>query len=488
MTALKVAVRKGKENVMKVRTYIVIVLLASIWLGLPGLARAQSEIVIRTTGPIDNGLLTRYNLTLLSSDSKRNLNRVRIPAGASASSIISALGSEYTVVNAELNSSTLLPTIVNLNQSTVSVLNDTPVTSDATLTDSTDAVLNQSTVSVLDQSTVSVLDALLTMAPTPFYGTTVIAGMLSQPAMQIVENNAAHSVATGAGVVIADINNGVDTSHPGLQGVLTAGYDFTTNNTNVSVFAGLSQSTVSVLNDTTDLSSSDIVTLNQSTVSVLNDTDAATINSMPAAWAHGTMVAGVLHLTSPQSRIMPLRAFAADGTGNLFNVIQAIYYAVDNGAQVINMSFGCACNSAELNNALSYAAGRGVVLVASVGNENTLTKAYPAASSLVIGVSATNFDDTKAWFSNYGGANAYVSAPGAGIITLYPGFKYAAGWGTSFSAPMVSGGAALLLQAGYSPSGVAQQLSKTAVNNTNNNSGTYIGRGRIDLYKAVSGN
>lgn len=467
------------------RISLAAVLALGICLSIAGVAHAQDEVIVRTRGPLDSSLVQRHHLTPISSDVQRNLYRLRVPDGTDASSVIASLASEYTVLNAEINSQLTLPSIVTLNQSTVSVLNDTAVTDIAEVIDPSDAVLNASTGAHLDQSTVAVLNSLLTLAPTSFFNTTVSAGMLAQPAMRIIENDAAHRIATGAGVLIADINNGVDTGHEGLLGVLSGGKDFTGAG-DVSVFAGLDQSTVSVLNEAPlDLSQSTVAVLNQSTVSVLDGATVLVESSMPPRWGHGTEVAGILHLTAPDAMIMPLKAFTAGGGGVLFNVIEAIYWAADHGAQVINMSFGCHCSSKELSAAIDYAATKGVVLVSSVGNDNSSTPAWPASYSRVMGVAATNFDDTRAAFSNYGGASTFVSAPGSGIITLYPGHKYAAVWGTSFSSPMVAGEAALLLQAGVPALLVPQQIAATAVNNASINSSTYIGRGRIDLFKAL---
>src|SRR5262249_22784943 len=153
----------------------------------------------------------------------------------------------------------------------------------------------------------------------------------------------------------------------------------------------------------------------------------------------GTMVSGIIHLVAPRAQIMPLKAFHADGTGNLSDVLRAIYFATQNNANVLNMSFDFTTSSRELGNAVNYAANHNVISVASVGNDGQQVVVYPAGLSNVIGVASTTNNDQLSSFSNYGQPPVWVGAPGEGIVTTYPYGTYAAGWGTSFSAPFVSG-------------------------------------------------
>ena len=455
------------------RTFWPILVLVAAVLVAAGGARAQDELVVRTSSAIDSGLLARHNLSVVAVDGKRNLYRLRTAPGASGAALSAALGGESSVVTAELNGRTSLPAPVKLDQSTVAVLNQSTV-----------SVLNQSTVSVLNQSTVSVLNALVNFKPAQFYGSTVISGYLAQPAMRIIGNDAAHKISTGIGVVIADINNGVDPNHPALRGALMPGFNFLSNSNDVSVFAGLNQSTVSVLNENVNLNQSTVSVLNQSTVSVLNQSTVSVLNGLPAMFGHGTGVAGILRLVAPQAKIMPLKAFGLDGNGQMFDVIRAIYYAADQGADVINMSFSCDCDSKALKDAIAYADGQGVVMVASVGNDSSRMPLFPAAYLSVLGIAATDFDDSRAAFSNYGSAVS-VAAPGTGIITAFPGGKYAAFWGTSFSSPQVAGEAALLMQRGFRGYWVDWSILRSADNDDTRGAG--LGYGRIDLLQALSG-
>src|SRR5437773_3752658 len=116
-----------------------------------------------------------------------------------------------------------------------------------------------------------------------------------------------------------------------------------------------------------------------------------------------------------------------------------------NNANVINMSFDMQTSSTELQKALDYANQQNVIYAASSGNDGTQEIVYPAAlQNDVMGVASTTDQDTRSQFSNYGNAIVWVAAPGESIVSTYPFNTYAAGWGTSFSAPFVSGGAALL--------------------------------------------
>src|SRR5205807_711944 len=109
-----------------------------------------------------------------------------------------------------------------------------------------------------------------------------------------------------------------------------------------SEFADLSQSTASILDQSmaSILDQNTVVLLNQSTASILDQSTASIldIRQVPQAFGHGTMVAGIIHLVAPTAQIMPLKDFKVAGTSNLFDILRAIYYAVNHGAKVINLS------------------------------------------------------------------------------------------------------------------------------------------------------
>src|SRR5258707_8451237 len=146
------------------------------------------------------------------------------------------------------------------------------------------------------------------------------------------------------------------------------------------------------------------------------------------------------------------------------------------------MSFDTKASSVELHKALGYANQEGIICAASAGNDGQGPPllVYPAAfQNDVMGVASTSDQDTRSSFSNYGSAIVWVAAPGEAIVSTYPFDTYAAGWGTSFSAPFVSGGAALLhnLQAAIGQSG-----AETAVANAVPLEPSWgLNHGRLDL-------
>ena len=289
---------------------------------------------------------------------------------------------------------------------------------------------------------------------------------VNQPAASIVGIQNAQNAfnVTGSGIV-ADIDTGVDPNHPVLQPVLVPGdgYDFTRNQPGGSELNDLPP-TFSSPPPCSSTSCPQPAQVNQSTAAVLDQSTAAVLdgNSQYAAFGHGTMVMGIIHLVAPTAMLMPLKAFHSDGTALLSDILRAIYYGVQSGANAINMSFDTKTSSVELQKALDYANQQGVICAASAGNDGVQEIVYPAAlQSDVMGVASTTDQDTRSSFSNYGNAIVWVAAPGESIVSTYPFNTYAAGWGTSFSAPFVSGGAALLhnLQAAINESGAAAAVA-----------------------------
>lgn len=317
--------------------------------------------------------------------------------------------------------------------------------------------------------------SLYDITPVNYYGTTVWHGYVSQPAVGIIRLVKAQSSfrISGKGIV-AVIDTGVDPTHPALQRVLLPGYDFTRNQNGGSELTDLS--------DPGDVDeNASPYQVNQSTVAVLNGNgDALLSQSQYRAFGHGTMVTGIVHLVAPTASILPLKAFHADGTANLSDILRAMYYGVQKGANAFNMSFDVSTYSTELDKANQYAAKKGVVSVASVGNDGKAVMVYPAGLKNVMGIASTTNNDTLSSFSNFGHPPVWVGSPGEGIVTTYPFATYAAGWGTSFSAPFVSGTAALLR--GISGN-VNQPVASAAISHAK-----YIdpdlGYGRLDVYRA----
>jgi subtilisin family serine protease len=278
----------------------------------------------------------------------------------------------------------------------------------------------------------------------------------------------------------------VDFNHPVIARSLVSGYDFTRNISGGSEMADVDQSTTAILDQSTTaiLDKKYAMVLNQSTTAILDQSTTAILDRHrpPSAFGHGTMVAGLIHLVAPTARLMPVKVFEGDGTSSLSDILAGIYWAVDHGADVINMSFSSTQSSQELVRAINYANSQGVICVASVGNHGKQIMVYPAGYEHVIGVASTNNRDIRSTFSDYGNNVVTLAAPGEAVVTIYPGKNYAEGWGTSFSAPLVAGGAALLVQLNYriNESQAEHTLSQTVP------IGQGLGAGRLDLLQAVS--
>lgn len=171
---------------------------------------------------------------------------------------------------------------------------------------------------------------------------------------------------------------------------------------------------------------------------------------------HGTHVSGIIAATAnnakggsgvaPNVSLMSVKVLGDDGRGSSDGIISGIYQAVDEGAAVINMSLGGYWYDQLEQDAINYAANRGVVMCVSAGNDSGNIKCYPAGFNNLICVAAVDQDNARAYFSNYG-AWVDVSAPGSWILSTYASSNTAYGWmsGTSQAAPVVSGVAALVL-------------------------------------------
>lgn len=326
------------------------------------------------------------------------------------------------------------------------------------------------------QATAAVLDQLWNREPTSYFGTSAWRSYLEQPAGVIVRIREAHCglQATGGGTV-AVIDTGVDRTHPTLAPVLTQGYDFTRNVDGGSERADVDQATAAVLDGIYSVNPGTAAVLDQATAAVLDD-------GAHSHFGHGTMVAGLVHLAAPTASIMPLKAFDASGAGYTSDIIRALVYATRRGAKVVNMSFSRPTPSQELKRALDYATSQGLILVASAGNDGQSTLMYPAAYPNVMGVASTTNDDVRSSFSNYGANLVWVAAPGEGVLTTYPWASFAAAWGTSFSTPLVAGGAALLV--GLEGSANEDQAAGAIANA--HALTPELGYGRLDLFQAVS--
>jgi subtilisin family serine protease len=271
----------------------------------------------------------------------------------------------------------------------------------------------------------------------------------------------AHQTTTGAGVRVAVLDTGVDTTHPLLAGRLLPGHDF-----------------------------------------VDDDKDPSEMGSRTnPAFGHGTHVAGLVAMVAPAAKIMPLRILDADGMGNVWVLAEALLFAMDpdgnpntdDGAHVINLSLGtltrtrlmdsialiASCGSEVADDPIAdrtdpgyaddrarCAKGFGAVVVAAAGNEGSANvKEYPAAEGAygLLAVAASTSAKKLALFSN-SGSWVQLAAPGEGITSAVPG-GYGTWSGTSMASPLAAGTVALVrsLNLGMAPKDVIDRVKRSSV-------------------------
>ncbi|HWL36154.1 MAG TPA: S8 family serine peptidase [Frankiaceae bacterium] len=272
----------------------------------------------------------------------------------------------------------------------------------------------------------------------------------SQPYLAEVNAPAAWDVSKGnADTAIAIVDSGVDVAHPDLAGKVVASHNVVTGTTNVSDAVG-----------------------------------------------HGTFAAGVAAATTDNalgiagagfdSRLIAVKVADSGGSVATDDEAAGIVWAADNGADVINVSLGGSTTDATEQAAVAYAIDKGVVVVASAGNDGVSAQSYPAAYSGVVAVGATT-GTSRASFSNFGswvdlgapGVNIRSTAPTAGSVMFDASYDTADG--TSFSAPLVAGAAALLRAANP-----ALDQAAVAAALTDGTTGTYgFAHGRIDFAAAL---
>ena len=168
-------------------------------------------------------------------------------------------------------------------------------------------------------------------------------------------------------------------------------------------------------------------------------------------FGHGCSVAGIIAANidngigiagfAPNVSILPIRVLGPNGSGSMADVAAGIVYAADNGADIINLSLGSFVGSQTEKDAIDYAVGKGVTVIASAGNSGGSLPGYPARYDNVVAVGAIDPNGSRSSFSNKGGD---IWAPGRDVHTIYLNNGYKALNGTSFSAPYVSAMAAVL--------------------------------------------
>lgn len=266
----------------------------------------------------------------------------------------------------------------------------------------------------------------------------------------VIQAPEAWDVTTGSdAVTIAVIDTGVDLDHPELATKIVAGHDYVNGDDDPDDDHGHGSHVAGIAAAVTD---------------------------------NATGVAGMAW----QTRIMPLKVLSSLGSGCESDVAEAIIYAADHGAQVINLSLGSPSFSYTMATATDYAHGQGVFIAAAAGNNGSNMLFYPAANAYVVGVAATTDSDARASLSNYD-AHVDVAAPGVGIYSTYPG-GYNIMSGTSMATPFVSGLAALIysLNSDLTPDEVEATITASALDLGAPGRDDEYGWGRINAFQAVS--
>ncbi len=290
-------------------------------------------------------------------------------------------------------------------------------------------------------------------------------GCVMQWAWARVQAYDAWNLTTGsASVRVAVVDTGVDNSHPDLPAVV-AQYDFANGDTSAEDDNGHGTHVAGTIGAKTN-----------------NNTGVAGSN-----WNVSILAAKVLN---------------SAGSGSYAAVANGIRWAADNGAQGINLSLGGSLPSKTLERAVNYAWDKGAVLACAAGNSGTSAKLYPAAYTNCIAVAATDQNDVKASFSNFGASWVDVAAPGVAILSTMPdtfvylnffGYlpNYDALSGTSMATPHVAGLAALVRAkgtCGTAATATAASCVRGKIETTADpisGTGTYWAWGRVNYLKAV---
>ena len=211
---------------------------------------------------------------------------------------------------------------------------------------------------------------------------------------------------------------------------------------------------------------------------------------------HGTHVAGTVAAATnngagvagscPDCVLYNVKVLGDDGGGSWDGIAKGINWSADNGAKVVNMSLGGSSGSRTVQRAVDYAWNKGVVLVAAAGNNGSSSPHYPAYYTNVIAVAATDHNDVRASFSNYG-SWVDVAAPGANILSTTMSDTYGSKSGTSMATPHVAGLAGLLSSTGSTTSNSAVQNQIEATADDIAGTGTSWTHGRINACAALSG-
>lgn len=269
---------------------------------------------------------------------------------------------------------------------------------------------------------------------------------------------------TGKGVVVAVVDTGVDYNHEDLKNNIWT-------NTKEIVGNGIDDDGNGYVDDNYGWNFSD---KNNNTLD--NNGHGTHVSGTIAGENNNYGVTGIAY----NAKIMPVKVLNESGSGSYSSISKGIRYAVDNGANVINLSLGGASSNRTLESAIDYASSKGVIVVMAAGNNGDSSPDYPAryASKSGIAVGAVDKNNNLADFSNRSGANeiSYVTAPGVKVYSSVPNNQYGSYSGTSMAAPHVAGVVALMLSANpnLTDAQVREIVAETAGNSTQSTNSSNI--------------
>ena len=212
-------------------------------------------------------------------------------------------------------------------------------------------------------------------------------------------------------------------------------------------------------------------------------------------YGHGTFVSGLIAAlddgkgmigVAPKAKLVPLKCFSTKTT-NVSVICKAIYGAVDDfDCDIINMSFGLKEDSRALREAIEYAAEKGVLVVAAVGNYGSDTLYYPAAYDSVIGVGAVD-QEGKVYSKSQHNKSVFITAPGVGVKSISHRGGYTTGSGTSYSTPLVTAAAAVIktVDEGVTGEQIKAILAAAAVDKGEEGYDEFYGNGILNLRKSA---
>ncbi|MEN0644044.1 S8 family peptidase [Alkalicoccobacillus gibsonii] len=207
---------------------------------------------------------------------------------------------------------------------------------------------------------------------------------------------------------------------------------------------------------------------------------------------HGTHVAGTVAAlnnsigvigVAPSADLYAVKVLGANGRGSVSGIAQGLEWAAANNMHIANMSLGSDAPSTTLERAVNYATSQGVLVIAATGNNGSGSVGYPARYANAMAVGATDQNNRRANFSQYG-TGIDIVAPGVNVQSTYPGNRYASLNGTSMATPHVAGAAALVKQ--RYPSWNATQIRNHLKNTTTNlGNSSQFGSGLVNAEAAT---